>query len=349
MPTKPYPPRRGGPFRAAPLVSRLIPAAALLTAALLASGCSDDRGPAAAAAAPDDTQAARARGHAIRALTAFDTGKATTLPGGRTLREYWVEARTEEVEVAPGVRFAAWTFNGAVPGPTLRCTEGDSVIVHFTNNGTGPHSMHFHGIHAANMDGVFEQIPAGESFDYAFRAEPFGLHVYHCHTMPVKMHIARGLYGVFLVDPPKRRPPAREMVMLMNGYDTDLNGEDNEFYTVNGYANVYFRDYPIPIRAGELQRVYLVNMTEFDLVNSMHTHANFFDVYPTGTSLTPSVYTDVVTMGQGERAVIEFTYNHTGRFLFHAHQSEFSELGWLGQFEVTAEPPRQAAAGSPER
>jgi FtsP/CotA-like multicopper oxidase with cupredoxin domain len=320
----------------------------LLVAALLAAaaGCArSDRNP----TAESDPLPARARDHAIRTLTAFDTGKVTKLPGGRTLREYWVEARHADVEVSPGVRFPAWTFNGAVPGPTLRCTEGDSVVVHFRNAGTMPHSMHFHGIHSAGMDGVFEQVAPGDSFVYAFTAEPFGLHVYHCHTMPVKMHIARGLYGVFLVDPPRPRPKAREMVMVMNGFDTDLNGEDNEFYTVNGYANVFFRDYPIPVRAGELQRVYLVNMTEFDLVNSMHTHANFFDVYPTGTSLTPSVYTDVVTMGQGERAIIEFTYRHTGRFLFHAHQSEFSELGWLGQFEVTSEgaPGATGAPGAP--
>ena len=306
----------------------------------LVAGCGGAGGAGSAAdaaarnAAAGDSMAVRARDHAIQALTTFDTGKITRLPGGRTLREYWVEARNAEIEVAPGVRFAAWTYNGAVPGPSLRCTEGDSVIVHFANRGTMPHSMHFHGIHAAKMDGVFEQVSPGGSYDYAFTAEPFGLHLYHCHTMPVKMHIARGLYGVFLVDPKKGRPPAHEMVMVMNGFDPDLNGEDNEFYTVNGYANVYFRDYPIPVKLGELQRVYLVNITEFDLLNSMHTHATFFDVYPTGTSLTPSVYTDVVTMGQGERAILEFTYKYPGRFLFHAHQSEFSELGWLGQFEV---------------
>lgn len=308
---------------------------ALIAAVVLAmafAGCRG-RGDPRASAAPDSL-AIRARDHAIRTLTHFDTGKLTQLASGRSLREYWVEARNTEIEVAPGVRFPAWTFNGAVPGPTLRCTEGDSVIVHFHNRGTMPHSMHFHGIHAASMDGVFEQIPPGDSYDYAFTAEPFGLHVYHCHTMPVKMHIARGLYGVFLVDPPKPRPKAREMVMLMNGYDTDLNGEDNEFYTVNGYANVYFRDYPIPVKENELQRIYLVNMTEFDLVNSLHTHATFFHVYPTGTSLIPTVYTDVITMGQGERAILEFTYKTPGRFLFHAHQSEFSELGWIGQFEV---------------
>ena len=281
-----------------------------------------------------DLMADAARKHAIRMLTEFNTGKVTRLKDGRDLREYWIDALNTEIEVAPGVRYAAWTFNGAVPGPTLRCTEGDSILVHFTNKAAMPHSMHFHGIHAANMDGVFEQVPPGSSFDYAFTARPFGLHVYHCHTMPVKMHIARGLYGVFLVDPKTPRPKAREMVMVMNGFDTDLNDEDNEFYTVNGFANVYFRDYPIPVKQGELQRVYLVNMTEFDLLNSMHTHATFFHVYPTGTSTTPTNYTDTISMGQGERAILEFRYDYPGRFLFHAHQNEFAELGWLGQFEV---------------
>ena len=275
-----------------------------------------------------------ARDHAIRALTEFDYGTVTKLPDGTNLREYAIEARHVEVEVAPGVRFPAWTFNGAIPGPSIRCTEGDSIRITFTNKGSMPHSMHFHGIHRAGMDGVFEQIVPGGTFLYEFRAEPFGLHLYHCHTMPVKMHLMRGLYGVFLVDPKTPRPPAREMVMVMNGFDTDLNGEDNEFYTVNGYANVFFRDYPIPVKQDELQRIYLVNMTELDLVNSMHTHATFFHVYPTGTSLTPSLYTDVLTMGQAERAILEFTYPYPGRYLFHAHQNEFAELGWLGQFDV---------------
>ncbi|HET7903890.1 MAG TPA: multicopper oxidase domain-containing protein [Candidatus Eisenbacteria bacterium] len=316
-------PRRGA-------FATLAASAALLA---FAAGCGGGSA-AGGAAAEADTLASAARDHAIRSLSEFDTGKVTTLPDGRTLREYWVSAIEKSVEVAPGVRFPAWTFNGAIPGPSLRCTEGDSLRIYFKNEGSMSHSMHFHGIHAANMDGVFEQVPAGSDFVYAFNAEPFGLHLYHCHTMPVKMHIGRGLYGVFLIDPKKPRPPAREMVMMMNGFDTDLNGEDNEIYTVNGYANVYFRDYPIPVKAGELQRIYLVNITEIDLLNSLHTHATFFHVYPTGTSRTPSHYTDVINLGQAERAILEFKYDLPGRYLFHAHQNEFAELGWLGQFEV---------------
>lgn len=298
------------------------------------AGCGPVGAPSKAALGAADTLAAAARDHAIRTLTEFDTGKVTILPGGRTLREYTVWAEEKTVEVAPGVRFPAWTYNGAIPGPTLRCTEGDSVRVYFTNRGAMPHSMHFHGVHRANMDGVFEQVTPGGEFVYSFNAEPFGLHLYHCHTMPAKMHIARGLYGVFIIDPKTPRPPAREMVLMMNGFDTDLAGAENEVYTVNGYANVYFRDYPIPVKVNELQRVYLVNITELDLVNSMHTHATFFHVYPTGTMMTPSAFTDVVTLGQAERAILEFKYKYPGRYLFHAHQNEFAELGWLGQFEV---------------
>jgi len=312
----------------------LLAAAALAALLLGPAHLTAQRSPGGPPAPEIGPLARAARDHAVRTLTEFDYGKATPLRDGTSLREYWIEAKHVDVEVAPGVRFPAWTFNGAVPGPTIRCTEGDSIRIHFTNHGTMPHSMHFHGIHRAGMDGVFEQVVPGQTFIYEFRAQPFGLHLYHCHTMPVKMHISRGLFGVFLVDPKQPRRKAREKVMVMNGFDTDLNGEDNEFYTVNGYANVFFRDYPIPVKAGELQRIYLVNMTELDLVNSMHTHATFFHVYPTGTSLTPTLYTDTITMGQGERAILEFRYLYPGRYLFHAHQNEFAELGWLGQFDV---------------
>ncbi|MGH9267816.1 MAG: multicopper oxidase domain-containing protein, partial [Acidimicrobiales bacterium] len=108
-------------------------------------------------------------------LKDFDYGTTSTLPDGRTLREYRISAVDLEIEVAPGVFFPAWAYNGRVPGPTLRAVEGDLVRVHFTNAGSHTHTIHFHGFHAAGMDGVFEQVPRGGTFTYEFVAEPFGL------------------------------------------------------------------------------------------------------------------------------------------------------------------------------
>jgi FtsP/CotA-like multicopper oxidase with cupredoxin domain len=267
-----------------------------------------------------------------RYLTAFDWGTQSTLPNGQTLREYRMVAIDKEIEVAPGVYFAAWTFNGQVPGPTLRCNEGDRLRIEFTNAGTHPHTIHFHGIHAANMDGVFEIVDPGKTFTYEFDAAPAGVQVYHCHAVPLKRHIHKGLYGLFLIDPPGGLQPARELAMVMNAFDTNFDGE-NEVYAVNTIAFHYQR-HPIAIQRGELVRVYLANFTEFDLINSFHLHGNFFRYYRTGTRPENYEWTDLITQCQGERGYLEFTFNFPGQFMFHAHQSEFAELGWMGIFDV---------------
>lgn len=267
-------------------------------------------------------------------LQTFDYGRVSRLADGRTLREYEITAIDETIQVAPGVFYPAWTYNSQVPGPTLRATEGDLVRIHFKNKGSHSHTIHFHGFHPSNMDGVLEMVDSGGSYTYEFTAEPFGLHLYHCHVPPIKKHIEKGLYGTFIVDPKTPRSPAKELVMVMNGFDVNFDGE-NEFYTVNGVANYYVTN-PIKLKVNEPVRVYLVNLTEFDLINSMHTHATFFRLYRTGTQLDNYEYTDVVILGQGERAILEFSYKFPGRFMFHAHQSEFAELGWMGFFQVEA-------------
>ncbi|MDQ7842548.1 MAG: multicopper oxidase domain-containing protein [Armatimonadota bacterium] len=270
-------------------------------------------------------------------LTRFDWGKVTTLPDGRTLREYTIVASEREIEIAPGIFFPAWVFNGAVPGPTLRAREGDLMRVKLINASRHPHTLHFHGFHKAEMDGVpgigKGDVLPGETFTYEFEASPFGLHLYHCHSLPLKRHIHKGLYGTFIVDPKRGRPPARELVMMMNAFDTNFDDE-NEVYAVNTAAFYYAR-HPIPVKRNELVRIYLVNVTEFDPVNSIHIHGNFFHVYRTGTQLRPTEFTDTIMLCQAERAILEMRFPFAGRFMFHAHQTEFTELGWMGMFEVT--------------
>jgi FtsP/CotA-like multicopper oxidase with cupredoxin domain len=238
------------------------------------------------------------------------------------VREYTLTATDRDLEVAPGVFFPGWVYNGTAPGPVIRATEGDLLRVRFLNGGVHPHTIHFHGIHPTSMDGVFEIVGSGEELTYEFEARPAGLHVYHCHAT---------LYGAFIIDPKEPRPPARELVMVMNGFDTDGDGANN-FYTVNG-RSFYYARYPIRVRRGELVRVYLANLTEFDLINSFHLHADFFRYQPTGTG-DHWEYTDTVMQCQGQRGVLEIEFAGTGLHMFHAHQSEFAELGWMGFFEV---------------
>lgn len=263
-------------------------------------------------------------------LRDFDSGRTSTLPDGRTLREWTLSASDKEIEIAPGVKFTAWAYNGRIPGPTLRATEGDRLRIRFVNGGSHPHTIHFHGIHPANMDGIQEIAPGGETV-YEFDAAPAGLQLYHCHVRPLAAHLGKGLYGTLVIDPRKPRAKADELVMVMNGFDTNFD-RANEVYAANTIGFAY-SDKPIRLKRGELVRVYLVNVLEFDLINSFHLHGNFFEYSATGTAKEPE-YTDTVMLCQGQRGILEMRFPHTGRYMFHAHQSEFTELGWMGFFEV---------------
>ena len=260
----------------------------------------------------------------------------TPRPDGTNLREYELFAVDRQIEIAPGVFFPAWTYNGQVPGPTIRATEGDLLRIRFVNQGSHPHTLHFHGWHSPEMDGSLpaHQVLPGDSFLYEFKAEPFGLHLYHCHANPLKRHIHKGLYGAFIIDPPggSSRAEADELVMVLNAFDTNFDAE-NEAYAANTVASFYMQE-PIRVRVGQLVRMYVVNLTEFDLINSLHLHGMFFDVLRTGTSLSSSESTDTIMLCQGERAILETTFRYPGEFMFHAHQSEFAELGWMGLFRA---------------
>jgi len=288
----------------------------------------------------------------------WDFGRVSTLPGGQTLREFEITASDKEIEVAPGVFFPAWVYNGRVPGPSMRAIEGDRIRVDFINAGSHPHTIHFHGIHAASMDGVpgvgAGVIEPGGRTVYEFDARPMGCHLYHCHSLPLKRHIHKGLYGAFIIDPDPNRysgeevaiarsrnhqfaenREVNEMVMVMNAFDTNFDG-DNEIYAVNTVAFAYANP-PIQIRRDQRQRLFLINITEFDPINSFHLHANFFDYYDHGTNLKPTLKTvDTIMQAQAQRGILEFSFEgfEPGLYMFHAHVSEFAELGWMGFFDV---------------
>ncbi len=267
------------------------------------------------------------------------------LGDGRKLRRYFIDAVDKEIEVAPGVRFPCWTYNGQVPGPTLRANEGDEIEIRFRNDGSHPHTIHFHGIHRPEVDGIpgvgDGMIETGDETVYDFTAEPYGTHLYHCHSTPLKRHIHKGLYGAFIVDPAGGYDEMlgqadREFVMVMNGFDTNFDG-DNEIYAVNTKAFCY-AERPLEVTQDELVRIHLVNTTEFDPINSFHLHAHFFDYYDTGRIENRRTWVDTIMQCQAQRGILQFRAPFPGKLMFHAHQSEFAELGWLGFFDVQAKP-----------
>lgn len=306
----------------------------------------------------------------------FDYGEIVGQENGRDIREWTIVALDREFEIAPGLFFPGWVYGsttsaaskrlgriaGQCPGPTLRCIEGERLRVRFTNASSHPHTIHFHGIHSAFMDGIpgigRGNINPGETFVYEFNAGPFGCHLYHCHALPLKRHIHKGLYGAFIVDPdPEKysgeekeiaktrnhRYPenqgVNEMVMVMNAFDTNFDG-DNEVYAANSIAFAYGMDSPITITGDKLQRIYLVNITEFDPINSLHIHANFFNYFDHGTTLEPTLKTvDTIMQCQAQRGIVEVSFAgfEPGMYMFHAHQSEFAELGWMGFFDLKGE------------
>ncbi|MFQ5777711.1 MAG: multicopper oxidase domain-containing protein [Terriglobia bacterium] len=263
-------------------------------------------------------------------------------PAPKGVREYTLVIE-EDVphEVAPGVVIPAWTFNRTVPGPVLRATEGELVRITLVNKGELPHTIHFHGIHPAAMDGVFELVPPGGSFTYEFTARPFGVMPYHCHSMPTSQHIHNGLYGMMIIDPKGGRKPMRELAMVMSAFDLDRDGEA-EFYSWNGRAFQY-ADSPIELAQGEPVRMYVMNF--FDEAMVPHIHGNLYHLYPSGTTLQPTEYTDVKTLGIAERAILEFQYDYPGTYMFQCHVTEHMEQGLLGWFRVVEKTAKGAREG----
>jgi manganese oxidase len=279
---------------------------------------------------PENTPLAGNGVNPMQVLRQFDYGTLKQ-EKGRTVREFQITAQNTTLQLNSVVSFPSWNYNGRVPGPILRARSGDRIRVVFLNKGGHAHTMHFHGDHPANMDGI-RPVRHDTATIYEFDAEPFGLHLYHCHIEPVPRHIGKGLYGMLIIDPPGGRPPADEIVLVMAGYDT--NGDQkNELYAFNAIPD-YYMQHPIPIYQDQLVRLYVLNMIEYDPVATFHLHANFFQVYPTGLTTTPSHSADVITMGTTERHILEFSYKFPGKYMFHPHQDAIAEAGCMGEFNV---------------
>lgn len=198
-------------------------------------------------------------------FTPYDAALPAPAPG--IVHRVTLRITEQQQEVAPGVTQETWTFNGTAPGPVLHGRVGDRFIVTLVNDGTMGHSVDFHaGVRAPNQ--VMRTIPPGGSLTYRFTARRAGIWMYHCSTMPMTAHIANGLFGAVVIEPPGLPPVDREYVLVQSeqyhgaeGAVADLAkvGEERPDRVVfNGYPDQY-AEQPLEARTGERVRLWVLD------------------------------------------------------------------------------------------
>ncbi len=264
------------------------------------------------------------------ATTAATTPSNSSTP---TRKEITLIAEDAELEIAPGKVVKTWTFNGTMPGPTLRFTEGENVSIKFINKTPVAHTIHFHGNHDDKNDGVFPQIMPNESYTYNITAAPAGALMYHCHAMPTSLHIRMGMYGAMIVDPiDKPLEPAREFVMVMSEFDSkNIMQFETEYYPINGYADKYVTN-PLEINHDELIRLYVINIGT-TIPYQFHLHSTTFKAYPSGLWSNEPIDAQTFPVGPGDATIIEARWKYPGVYLFHSHGIQ-EERGNMGQIYV---------------
>ncbi|RJR28102.1 copper oxidase [Candidatus Microgenomates bacterium] len=231
------------------------------------------------------------------------------------------------------VTVTAWAYNGMVPGPLIRATEGDKVKILVKNNLSEPTTIHWHGIQVPNnMDGIpdetQEPIQPGETFTYEFVAKPAGTYWYHSHYDSDKQ-ISVGLSGAFIIEPKgglASKPDIDKILMLNEWRVIDgqtyaampATGMDGNFFTINGKA---FPDTEtLNIKVGEKVRLRFVGSGQ--MIHPMHLHGFPFKIVATDGNDVPesAQWTkDTVSVAPGERYDIEFTPDRPGKWMLHCH------------------------------
>ena len=253
---------------------------------------------------------------------------------------------TEAVqEVAPGVEQTVWTFGGTAPGPVLRGKVGDVFEITLVNDGTIGHSIDFHA-GALAPDEPMRTIAPGESLTYRFTATRAGIWMYHCSTMPMSLHIANGMFGTVIVDPPDLAPVDREYVVVQSELylgaqgasadDAKVASAEPDLLTFNGYANQYRYD-PLAARVGERVRVWVLDAGP-NRPSAFHVVGGQFDtVYHEGAYALPpgtSGGSQVLGLLPAQGGFVELTFPEAGTYPFVTHAMSDAERGASGAFAV---------------
>lgn len=255
----------------------------------------------------------------------------------------------EEREVAPGVTQTLWTFGGSVPGPALRGRVGDTFVVTLVNDGTIGHSIDFHAGALAPTEPM-RTIEPGESLTYTFTATRSGIWMYHCSTMPMSLHIANGMFGAVVIDPPDLPPADREYLLVQSEMylgpqggiaDADrIAAEHPDLVVLNGYPNQYDHA-PLEARVGERVRIWVLDAGP-SRASAFHVVGGQFDtVFREGAWLLngpgapPSTGgAQALALQPAEGGFVELVFPEPGRYPLVSHVMVDAERGAHGFVEV---------------
>jgi FtsP/CotA-like multicopper oxidase with cupredoxin domain len=231
------------------------------------------------------------------------------------VKVFELTASVVQWEVVPGEFVEAYAYNGMVPGPLLRVTEGDTLRIVLKNELPEPTVIHIHGPALPNsQDGVPDVtqpvVQPGETFSYEFEVHPSGTFMYHTHHNSVVQE-SKGLYGVLQVDPKDFKPTYdKEYFQVIS----ELGG----FYVINGKS--FPSTDPMEAKVGDRVRIHLINLGQ--MVHPMHSHGFATKVVATDGHPVPDaaqITKDTVSIGPGERYDLEFTADRPGAWIYHCH------------------------------
>lgn len=278
-------------------------------------------------------------------------------PGGTEHEVTW--SMTEEVvEIAPGVTQEVWTFDGQVPGPTLRGKVGDIFTVTIVNDGEMGHSLDFHASKVAWNDEM-RTIQPGEELVYQFEAKHAGAFMYHCGTAPTLHHIGNGMHGAIIIDPPDLAPVDHEFVFVQHEYYTGAEGEPGDLgkmqrdewdaVVFNGYVNQYVHAPIDGIEVGERVRAWVVDNGPSEN-SSWHVVGTVFDtLYKEGAyQLRPGDGNQggaqALDLQPAQGGFVEFTFDEEGAYPFVTHKFSNAGKGAMGLF-IAGDPDLEGIGG----
>lgn len=278
--------------------------------------------------------------------TPYDAALAAATPGVHRVELHAVD---RELEIAPGRREIRWTFAGTEPAPILRGRVGDTFEITVINDAEMGHGIDFHA-GALAPDQPMRTLAPGERLVYRFTAHRAGAWLYHCSTPPMSLHIANGMYGAVIIDPPGLPAVDREYVLVgaqlyAGAPDSDakpaaIRAGRPDGWMFNGTAGQYLHS-PLRARTGERVRIWVVNAGPADAIAFHVVGAQFDTVYKEGAWLLPPEPTgsaggsQVLDLAPAQGGFVELSFGEPGHYPFMDHDMRHAENGAHGIFEVS--------------